>query len=180
MLYDVGTGEFRTRGPVRLVGHKGCISSCAYSPDGERSVVPVTIYVYVHVPASYVHVHVLSIYTHMARKVLMNTATCGRVLATTTYGASSGAVSACACVRPMCRYNGGLWRIWRPAQRILRSFKANTKAFAESGYIYIAHGTFVYCCCLLLTLAWHCIPILLLWVAGTCELDQLSQLQWKW
>ena len=38
MLYDVATGEFRTRGPARLVGHEGCISSCAYSPDGKGCV----------------------------------------------------------------------------------------------------------------------------------------------
>lgn len=38
MLYNVATGEFRTRGPTTHVGHEGCISSCVYSPDGERSV----------------------------------------------------------------------------------------------------------------------------------------------
>ena len=37
MLYDVATGEFRERGPTKLVGHEGCISSCACSPDGEWS-----------------------------------------------------------------------------------------------------------------------------------------------
>ena len=72
MLYDVGTGEFRTRGPIRLVGHEGCISSCAYSPDGEKSVVPVTTAMYMHQHHTYMCM-CFQLYTHMARKVLMNT-----------------------------------------------------------------------------------------------------------
>lgn len=37
-MWDVKTGEFRSRGPVTLnQGHEGSVSSCCFSQDGELS-----------------------------------------------------------------------------------------------------------------------------------------------
>ena len=33
-VYDVALGTFRTKGPVVLPGHEGCVSSCTYSNNG--------------------------------------------------------------------------------------------------------------------------------------------------